>query len=60
MSDRFHAKEAPNYTNAFLTVAGVQIFMAFWVILAAWGISWVLLIALGLDYLIKLLRRPST
>ena len=58
MSERFHAKAAPNYTNAFLIVAGFQTFMAFWVILAAWGISWVLLIALGIDYGIKALRRP--
>ena len=57
MSERFHAKAAPNYTNAFLVVMGVKTFMAFWIILAAWGISWVLLIALGMDYAIKALRR---
>ena len=60
MSDRFHAQAAPNYTNAFLVVTGVKMFMALWVILAAWGLSWVLLIALGIDTAIKLLRRPNT
>ena len=60
MSERWHAKQAaPNYTNPFLVVVGVQTFMAFWVILAMWGISWVLLIALGLDYVIKLLKRSN-
>ncbi|WP_186826944.1 hypothetical protein [Shimia ponticola] len=57
MSTRPQAPSAPNYTNAFLWCAGVQTFMAFWVILASWGISWVLLIALAMDYAIKALRR---
>ena len=41
--------EVPNYTNAFLGMALLILFMGFWVIAALWGYLWVGLTALALD-----------
>ncbi len=44
-----HPKRVENYTDAFLAVAGLILFMSFWV-LATWaGTFWVAAAALGLN-----------
>ncbi len=46
-----------NYTDAFLTTLGVFLFMAFWVIAAAFGYLWVTISAFGLDHFFKWIGR---
>ncbi len=43
-----------NYTNAFLAVSGLILFMAFFTLAATKGFVWVVLTAAGLDGLIRL------
>jgi threonine/homoserine/homoserine lactone efflux protein len=50
-------RSVENYTDAFLTTLGVFLFMAFWVIAAAFGYLWVAMTACGLDYILKWIGR---
>lgn len=43
-----------NYTNAFLSISGLILFMAFWTLAATKGIVWVMLTAAMIDGLIRL------
>jgi threonine/homoserine/homoserine lactone efflux protein len=46
-----------DYTDAFLTTLGVFLFVAFWVIAAAFGYIWLAVTAYGLDHLFKWIGR---
>ena len=43
-----------NYTNAFLSMSGLFLFMAFWTLAATKGIVWVMITAAMMDGLIRL------
>ena len=47
---------APNYTNAALTMLGVNLGWIFFALWAAWGLVPVLLVATALNHLISRLR----
>ncbi|MFQ6551604.1 hypothetical protein AAD018_004560 [Aestuariibius insulae] len=48
---------APDYTNAFMAMSGLILFMTFFVIAAAVGYLWVFLTAFGLNKMIALISR---
>lgn len=48
------AGRVENYTNAFLAVSGLILFMAFWTLAATKGLIWVLIMAAVIDGLIRL------
>jgi len=50
-------RSVENYTDAFLTTLGVLLFMAFWIIAAAFGYLWVAISAYGLDHFFKWIGR---
>ena len=50
-------RSVENYKDAFLTTLGVLLFMAFWIIAAAFGYLWVMMTAYGLDHLFKWIGR---
>ena len=50
-------RSVENYTDAFLTTLGVFLFMAFWIIAAAFGYLWVAISAYGLDHFFKWIGR---
>ena len=49
-----YPQRVENYTNAFLTTAGLILFMAFFTIAATVGFVWVMLSAALIDGLIRL------
>lgn len=51
---RRYPSRVENYTNAFLGMAGLILFMAFWTLAATKGIVWVMVLAALMDGLIRL------
>lgn len=51
---RQYPARVENYTNAFLSISGLILFMAFWTLAATKGIVWVMLTAAMIDGLIRL------
>ncbi len=50
---------APDYTNAFLAMSGLILFMTFFVMAAALGYLWVFLTAFGLNKVIGWVGRKT-
>ncbi|MFQ6549522.1 hypothetical protein AADZ90_016335 [Aestuariibius sp. 2305UL40-4] len=44
-----HPGEAPDYTNAFLAMMGLIVFMSLFVVAALFGFLWVIFSAVGFD-----------
>ncbi len=53
MSYRRYPKRVENYTDAFLVSGGVALFLALTVVWASLGFLWALLVAWGVDRLIR-------
>lgn len=60
MSERHIPKRVQNYTNAFLGMMALILFMAFWVMAALWGFLSVLLGAAAINALIRLIGRDRS
>ena len=57
MSEQHIPKQVPNFTNAFLGMMGLILFMAFWVMAALWGFLTVVLGAAAINALIRRIGR---
>lgn len=57
MQNQKHPGRVEDYTNAFLGVCGVILFMGFWTIASLFGFFWVLISGAVIDTGLKLLTR---
>ena len=58
MDDRRVPQPAPDYTTAFLAMAGLILFMALFTLAALAGWGWVLLVSLAAETGLRRVRRP--
>ena len=57
MHSKRHPQPVEDYTQAFLGVSGLLLFMGLWVVAAISGFVWVVLWTAAIDLLLQLVRR---